>query len=116
MSIFIDGWNSKVKIQMTCISRVRSSNWDFYTDEDLPNGLMVFEDVKSFSVSPNGAIPNDTINEIWVEEAEPDGSCVIAVSVDAVDDSGSRSEVEIRIRASSMSLEDVRNPGVRIIS
>ncbi|MGE0331391.1 MAG: DUF6258 family protein [Ramlibacter sp.] len=116
MSILIDGWNSEVKMQVTCISRVRASTWDFYTEEDLPNGFIVFEEVKSVSITPSEAMPNDAINEIWVEAMEPDGVCVVAISVDAVDESDSHTEVEIRIRARSMALEDARNPGMRIVS
>lgn len=67
------------------------------------------------SITPSGAIPNDAINEIWVETIELDGVYVVVVSVDAVDESGSHTEVEIRVRARSMALEDARNPGMRIV-
>lgn len=111
----IDGWNSEVKIQATCISRVRSAIWDYNTAEDLPEGFLVFEGVKSVAFEPSGVIPNDTINDI---RAEPligeNAKYLVVVSVDAVDAAGDHTEVEIRICADSMALEDNCKSGQRI--
>lgn len=114
-SIKIDGWNSEVAIQATCISRVRSATWDYHTSEDLIDGYIVFEGVRRITFEPSGVIPNDSINDIRAEPLVDDPSkYLIVMSVDAVDPSGDRTEVVIRIHAESMALEDQENPGQRI--
>lgn len=114
-SVLIDGWNSEIKVQVTCISRVRSATWDYYTAEDLPDGFLVFEGVKSVTFEPSGVIPNDTINDIRAELLIDDESkYLIIMDIDAVDGNGNHTEVEIRIRADSMALEAHHQPGQRI--
>lgn len=114
-SVLIDGWKSEVRIQVTCISRVRSESWNCYTAEDLVDGYIVFRGVRSVTIEPHGVIPNDLINDIRAEPLAGDlAKYLVVLSVDAVDSTGNRTESQIRIRAESMALEDPRRPGVSI--
>jgi hypothetical protein len=114
-SVLIDGWNEVLKIQATCISRVRGATWNYYADEDIPDGYLVFAGLQSVSFSPDGAIPNDVINDIKAEcLSESERKFMVTLSIDAVDASGSRIEVTVRLIASEAFLEDPRNPSTRI--
>ena len=67
-SITIDGWKHRVVIRVDEISRVRSEtgNWEFYNDENIVDGLLVFSDVRSVLFDPAGPIPNDYISAFFV--------------------------------------------------
>ena len=114
-SIFIDGCNHEVKLQVTCISRVRGSSWDYYTEEDIDDGLIVFEGVTSIAFEPSGLVPNDFINEIRAERiVNSENRYLVTISVGSVDAGGIHKEVLIRIHADSMALEDPQKPRQRI--
>lgn len=114
-SIFIDGWNSEVKVQVDCISRVRSKTWQFYADEDLEDGFIVFEGVSSVEFSPSGPVPNDLINDIRIETEECDDEKQrLVLQIDSVDPEGRRVEVFVRVVATSVALEARDKSGERI--
>lgn len=114
-SILIDGWHEEVKVQVDCISRVRSKTWDYDTDEDIEDGWIVFEGVKSIHFEPGGLIPNDAIHDISAERIDVDPPRYrILMSVGSVGDDAAHRTVKIHIDAESMVLEDPRQPGVRI--
>ncbi len=116
-SLQIDGWNGLLKIQATCVSRVRGATWNYYTDEDIPDGYLVFAGLQSVSFSPDGNIPNDLINEIKVERlSDNEEKYLVTLSIDSVDGAGSHTEVTVRLVASEAFLEDPRKPDVRIVN
>ena len=59
-SIAIDGWGKRAMIQVDEISRVRSAagKRDYYNDENIVDGLLVFTDARSILLDPIGPIPN----------------------------------------------------------
>src|SRR5688572_9800807 len=69
-SLTIDGWNERVTLVIDEISRVRtaSGSWDFYNEENVKDGALVFSGVKSVSLTPPGSLPSSYID---VESVEP---------------------------------------------
>lgn len=114
-AMVLDTWGSEFKLQATCISRVRSATWNYYTEEDLPDGFIVLTGVDSIAFEPSGFIPNDLINEIRVEPVPgSESKHLFVISIDSVDRTGDRTEVLVSVRAESIELEDSSKPGQRI--
>ncbi|QSI33304.1 hypothetical protein GNX71_28545 [Variovorax sp. RKNM96] len=111
-SIVLDGWKSELKIQIDCISRARSTHWDYYTAEDLPDGYVVFEGVESVVFEPAGHMPNDWIELASVASINQSGLHRFVFSAGAADKLGNTVEVAITIIASAVALDD--HDGVRI--
>jgi hypothetical protein len=118
-AITLDGVNRRVVVQIDCISRVRSANgaWDYYTDEDIEGGRLVFASVLGLTLAPRGPIPNDYVNDLSVtEELDASGTTVyrFALSIDSVGYPGDPVEVIVGILARDFYLEDPRTPGLEI--
>ena len=116
-SITIDGWKHRVVIRVDEISRVRSEtgNWEFYNDENIVDGLLVFSDVRSVLFDPAGPIPNDYISGLTAEPL-PDGRFRFLFSAASVDQSACSTEVLVTIEAKRVHLEDPSVPGIVIES
>jgi hypothetical protein len=116
-SITIDGSNNCIVIKVDEISRVRSEsgNWEFYNDENIVDGLLVFSDVRSVLFDPAGPIPNDFISGLNAEPL-PDGHYRFRFSAASVGQSSSSTEVLMTIEAERLHLENPSVPGVAIES
>ena len=107
--IIIDGSKAEIRIQVDCISRIRSESgdWEYYTDEDIENGYIVFKDAHTVNLSPPGFIPNDLINSFEFEKHTTiKDSFLFILSIDSVNYNGDRREVEFKIAAKDLYLED----------
>jgi hypothetical protein len=122
-SLLIDGWNERVALQVEpTISRIRSPSgrWEYYTDEDIDNGLVVFTGVESIVFEPPGLIPNDAINSIDVEPiGKPETSdagqrFLFKLCIASGLASGEYAQVSVKVVAKGVHLEDPARPGLTI--
>jgi hypothetical protein len=111
-SITIDGSENRVVIQVDEISRVRSASgqWEYYNDENIVDGLLVFADARSIQFDPAGPIPNDCIEFLEVEHMSDD-YYRFKLSVGSVDSSAKSTEILLSIEAKRVHLEDPAKPG-----
>lgn len=116
-AILIDGWNGNAKVQVDRISRVGSASgtWDFYTDEDVLDGFLVFDGVEALELVSSGHIPNDLINSVKVVEEHAE-HVTIELSIDSVKSDASRHETLLRITCKSIYIEEPARPGLHICS
>lgn len=120
--IVIDGYEEKVKIQVNMISRIRSSsgNWEFYNDENIEDGYIVFSDVESINFEPQGRLPDGEIEisnvEILKSEDETNQKVMYLFEISSVsyDKSGDSVNVIIKIVASEVYLIDPAKPDEKI--
>lgn len=112
--IELDGWNNVVKIQVNEISRVRdpSGQWNYYNEENITDGYLVFENVSSFTMNPQGYLPNDWIEIASLTEYENMFEIIFSVGYMGVDVASK--EIELTIRAQQIYLEDPKRPGIKI--
>lgn len=120
-AVMIDSYNQRVAIQVDVISRLRpgAKTWDFYSDEDIKDGWLVFTDVRSVRFEPSGPLPNDLINDVSVKAFDSSGSqpgYFFELSIGSVDDTGNSTEVLVKIEAGDVHLKDPAKPGVEITS
>ena len=119
--IIIDGWRKVLAIEVDKISRIRSPSgqWDFYSDEDIIDGTIVFAEVSSFEFVPPGFVPSDWIEITAIDqisERSVDGLQFRAtLSLGAIDREGNAKEVTLTVCATSLYLEDPKHPGVKIV-
>ena len=114
--IIVDVWNEVVKFQVDVISRMplNSSEWNFYTDGDIENGYIVFENVKSFSYNLSKILPNGYINMFEAERLS-DEKYLFKISLGCYSENADYEELEIEIVACKLYLESPDKPNEKII-
>jgi hypothetical protein len=119
--VTIDAVHKRVCLHVDLISRVRdpSGQWNYYPDEDIIDGTIVFSGASWVSFDPTGPIPNDFIDEITASAVDAPGNGgkhSFEIWVGSVDEQRGPTMVKISIRADDIHLEDPRKPGERIRS
>ncbi|WP_053366486.1 DUF6258 family protein [Bacillus sp. FJAT-27245] len=71
--IVINNKDRTLELHVDRISRLRpgTEQWDYYTEEDIPHGIVLFTGVKEIIFNPSGMVPNDEIYDVyakWVDE------------------------------------------------
>jgi hypothetical protein len=114
--VTIDGWGKRLVITVDSISRIRnpSGEWGFYNDENIDDGLIVFEGLTSFQFSPQCFVPSDWIEILSIDETCGETDFKAILSLGAVDDQGNSKEVTLTVWAKSLHIEDPKRPGVKI--
>lgn len=114
-SIIVDSVNSKLKLQVNLISRIRSEDgfWNYYNDENIEDGFIVFTDVESLEMSPQGVIPNDEINNYEINITNDNVSEVIFY-IGSYDKNNNYTEVKLSFVAGGIYLEDPKQPNKEI--
>lgn len=111
----LDLWDNRLALQVDCISRVRGDRWNFYSDEDIENGLIVFEGVRHVAIEPVGVWPESFINELRAEPSDDQTGHQIFCSVDGFDQWGKDVEATIRFTAKAIYLIDLADPDTKIV-
>lgn len=103
----IDG--DKIVIQINLISRVKRgcTEWDYYSEEDMEHGCLVFEDVMEY-FSDNDLALNDEIYEIRATGKEGDIYSFIVCGCN-VSDQAVSTDIQLRIKAKKFYLYDPIN-------
>jgi hypothetical protein len=112
-AIVLDGEKDEVKIQVNLISRRRSETWNFYSAEDVEDGLLVFEGVDHVSFDPPGRIPNDEIGNIEFLGYDGDRFTVM-IEIGSGDEVNNYGYVRTTIRAKAVAIERPGEEGARI--
>lgn len=91
--------DEKILFQINCISRLKegAEEWNYYAEEDIEHGYLVFDGVIDFSSSSELPL-NDEIYAIEVAE-KINGIYTFAVSGCNVSDDAVSTDIELSIRA-----------------
>lgn len=110
--LIIDGVAAEVRLQIDLISRVRGSQWDYYADEDIPDGFLIFEGVTKFELMPQGPLPNDWIDILSVTETAVKGLYRFEFSLGAIS-AEDDDEVTLTVIANAFCLGDAAGQKIR---
>jgi len=111
-SLLLNGWEGRVEITVNLLSRIRDStgNWNFYSEEDIENGIIVFAGIEEVFIEPSGRFPNDAIEHLVVEKVTENGVGHFRLTANQVTEEGETHRVIVRIVAKDLYLIDPINP------
>lgn len=111
----IDESNNRVELHVNLISRIRDElgQWNYYSEEDIKDGIMVISGVKEVFLDTSGLMPNDQIYEVTAKKIDHD-TYVFAIETSHVDEQAQSHDITIRVVGKEMFLVDPSNPSKKI--
>lgn len=103
----------RVVIQINCISRLKkgTKEWNYYSDEDVEHGCLVFEEVTEFKTNSDLEF-NDEIYEVKVLEKQDDVYTFVVYGSNVSLDSMGRlvcANLEYQIKAKKLNILNPRD-------
>lgn len=113
--LIFDGDKNQVELHINLISRVRSESgeWNFYSDEDIENGAIVFAGIKSIDLGDLKMLPNDQLYNIDVKNLSND-LYEFVIETSHVDQDAMTHDLTIRLVAEGAFLMNPLMPEVKI--
>lgn len=112
--VFYNERQKTFEIQMNNISRIRDASgfWNFYTDEDIENGIIVLSNVKRIIDDENGLVPMEDIS--LSAEFTGEGDVEFNIKGCFVDEKILPHDVTIKVIAETVYLVDPTKPNEKI--
>ena len=112
----IDDKSRNIELHINCISRVRdlSGHWNYYNDENIDNGIIMFEDYDNFDTQPQGLIPNEEICDIAVQSIL-DKKYKFVISACNINEEANCKYIMISFEARRVCLIDPLKPDLKIL-
>lgn len=104
--------DKKIIFQINCISRLKpgTNTWNYYTDEDIEHGCLVFDEVKEYRLTSD--LPfNEDIYEITVLDKEDDIYTFLVQGSNLSDDLIS-TDIEMTIHAKKFYIYNPNNNSI----
>ncbi|KKQ49982.1 MAG: hypothetical protein US69_C0001G0010 [candidate division TM6 bacterium GW2011_GWF2_38_10] len=113
----INGIDNNFEIHINCISRIRDilGKWNFYTTEDIENGIIVIDGVKKIIFDQSGLLPNDEIYDIYAKQISHN-LYEFTIEASHVDDNSMTHDLTIKVIGESVYLIDPKKPTMKIIN
>lgn len=113
--LVIDNLNAQFELHINQISRIRDKSglWNFYTDEDIKNGILVIERIKKIFFDTSGFIPNDQIYDVYANEIDRD-TYEFIIETSHIDEKAQTHNVTIKVLGQAVCLIDPKKPNVKI--
>jgi len=113
--IVVDGLNNSFEFHVNRISRIRdvSGEWNYYTDEDIENGVIVITGVKKIIFDGSGLMPNDQIYDIYANKLD-NSTYEFTFETSYVDHKATTYDITIKVIGEDVYILDPSKPDVKI--
>ncbi len=111
----VDEHAHEVRIHVDLISRVRSptGNWEFYTDEDITDGVIVLTGLVSSRLEPD-CLPNDAVHVFEAKKVEGTKLWKFTLEAACLGQDGSTQNIVCTFVAEDIQLEDPSRPSTKM--